>query len=639
MAFGVNHAQLELPSLGFHAKHQAPLDMDIATAGTIVAVTAYFFLTCLLFWVAFIPRANRSTLWWAMATGCALCARLSFMVLKPYLPPTYIEAVYAVFINLEKTFLLIGFFHFFTLHNITRFKKIVFTIFCVELLLIGITKILLNANTLFAIQFSVLNATALATIAVLIAKHLSTHSALWMRPLMLTLIIFCIHWLTYPIARHYPTWLQYGLLFGNLVNLATYLTYAMLALMAFQQRLLQAEQTALKNAEKATQSSKAKSEFLANMSHEIRTPINGVLGMLELLKKTSLSEDQQHKVAMALRSGNSLLSIINDILDFSKIEAGKITIEKQAFNIKQLLQDIAETMQHQADTKGLSVTLNTSQIHQDWVVGDESRVRQIVVNLLGNAIKFTERGAVAISASTKMDEQSVQFECEIQDTGIGISSDQAKKLFSAFNQADASTTRKYGGTGLGLVISKKLCTLMGGKLSLESELGRGSTFNFRLTFEKSHAEQQPQAPAATISEPPTAQPTCRILLVEDNEINQLVAEGMLEDYGYACEMAENGEIALTMLINASTTNPYDLILMDCQMPIMDGYACTQAIRAGKAGDKHKVIPIIAMTANAMKGDREKCIAAGMDDYLTKPLDEEVFIKMLQQWLPSLTPPQ
>ncbi|MBU2985350.1 response regulator [Saccharophagus degradans] len=497
---------------------------------------------------------------------------------------------------------------------------------------------MLNANTLFAIQFSVLNATALATIAVLIGKHLSTHSTLWMRPLMWTLIIFCIHWLTYPIARHYPTWLQYGLLFGNLVNLATYLTYAMLALMVFQQRLLQAEQTALKNAEKATQSSKAKSEFLANMSHEIRTPINGVLGMLELLKKTSLSEDQQHKVAMALRSGNSLLSIINDILDFSKIEAGKITIEKQAFNIKQLLQDIIETMQHQAGTKGLSVTINTSQIHQDWVVGDESRVRQIVVNLLGNAIKFTERGAVAISASTKMDEQSVQFECEIQDSGIGISSDQAKHLFSAFNQADASTTRKYGGTGLGLVISKKLCTLMGGRLSLESELGRGSTFNFRLTFEKSLAEQPPQAPATTISEPSTAQPTCRILLVEDNEINQLVAEGILEDHGYACDMAENGEIALTMLMNASITAPCDLILMDCQMPIMDGYACTQAIRAGKAGDKHKLIPIIAMTANAMKGDREKCIAAGMDDYLTKPLDEEVFIKMLQQWLPSLTPP-
>lgn len=531
-----------------------------------------------------------------------------------------------------------GFFHFFSLSNITKLQKIIFIIFGAELLLIGLTKVLLGTNTLFAVQFALLNAAALATIATLIGKHLSTHSTLWMRPLMLTLIVFCIHWLTYPIARHYPTWLQYGLLFGNLVNLATYLTYAMLALMAFQQRLLQAEQTALKNAEKATQSSKAKSEFLANMSHEIRTPINGVLGMLELLKKTSLSEDQQHKITMALRSGNSLLSIINDILDFSKIEAGKITIEKQAFNIKQLLQDIVETMQHQADTKGLSVTINTSQIHQDWVVGDESRVRQIIVNLLGNAIKFTERGAVAISASTKMDEQNVQFECEIQDTGIGISSDQAKKLFSAFNQADASTTRKYGGTGLGLVISKELCALMGGKLSLESELGRGSTFNFQLTFEKSHAEQPPQAPATTISEPSTAQPTCRILLVEDNEINQLVAEGMLEDHGYACEMAENGEIALTMLVNASTTAPYDLILMDCQMPIMDGYACTQAIRAGKAGDKHKLTPIIAMTANAMKGDREKCIAAGMDDYLTKPLDEEAFIKMLQQWLPSLTPP-
>lgn len=633
--------------------------MDLSAAGNIIAVSAYFFLTCLLFWVACIPKANRSTLWWAMATGCALLARLSFLVLKPYLSPTYIEATYAVLLSLEKTFLLIGFYFFFSLTNPNRFKKILFTLFFIEVLLIGITKILFNANTLFAIQFSVLNAAALGAIVYIIARNIEEHAQIWMRPLMIVLAVFCIHWLTYPIARNYPSWLQYGLLFGNLINLVTYLSYAMLALMAFQNRLLQAEQQALQNAEAATQSSKAKSEFLANMSHEIRTPMNGVLGMLELLKKTSLNADQQHKVSVALNSGKSLLTLINDILDFSKIEAGKVTIEPHVFDASQLLTDVYEIMRPQATAKGLSIALDSTQLNESIVIGDAPRVRQIITNLLGNAIKFTERGSVKIQARTRNTNDAIVFECDITDTGIGISPAQAENLFSAFGQADASTTRKYGGTGLGLTISQKLCLLMDGQLSFKSELGKGSLFHFTLTFDKPTAQQVAQAiPPKILNNAQTPEQEQkqekekekekekeqntpnkltsqqhRILLVEDNEINQLVAEGMLEDNGYTCEMADDGKAALNILTQTGTH--YELILMDCQMPIMDGYACTQAIRAGKAGEHYSQIPIIAMTANAMKGDREKCLNAGMDDYITKPLDEDVFITTLHKWLPPV----
>ncbi|QUI61296.1 response regulator [Pseudoalteromonas sp. A22] len=533
----------------------------------------------------------------------------------------------------------------------------------------------------------------------------------------------------------------------------------------------------------AEQGAQAKSEFLASMSHEIRTPMNGVIGMLSLLEDEHLTQTQLHKVSLAMGSAKSLLNLINDILDFSKIEAGKLELESLDFDVRALLGELIESVALQAQKKGLELILDVTQLEKPLVQGDPSRIRQIITNLISNAIKFTEQGEIIIRAWFSEVDNKLRFHCSVEDTGIGIPEDKADRLFAKFSQVDASTTRKYGGTGLGLAIVRQLCELMDGDIAVSSRFGHGSQFEFFVSlihgdntqFEAAKVDLQgskillvddnlsaltslesqlrhwgadvykassgiqalslceaeyqrdknvfdialldmtlrgmsgEQLGAALKNDkrfkaiklimmtqmgtkgdgqfyadrgysgyfpkPVTtkdlfdaltilaedgkalanAKPLvtshylklvrkaneaeftwpkpCRILLVEDNKVNQVVALSMLKKLGIThIEVAENGLLAIELLKSHQDECQFELILMDCQMPEMDGYRTTELIRDGAAGKSYQGVKVLAMTANAMAGDREKCLNAGMNDYLTKPISEEPLSEKLQYWL-------
>jgi signal transduction histidine kinase/ActR/RegA family two-component response regulator len=384
----------------------------------------------------------------------------------------------------------------------------------------------------------------------------------------------------------------------------------------------------------AEKANSAKSQFLANMSHEIRTPLNGIVAMTEVLGRSGLTPEQRDIAAVILNSSESLMTIVNDILDFSKIEAGGMSIEQIAFDVRATVEDAVRLFTPRAQQKGLEIACRIATDVPRMIVGDPVRIRQVLMNLLSNAIKFTETGGVGVElARGGNPEQGPALLFRVVDTGMGIPAAASGKLFRAFTQADSTTTRKFGGTGLGLAISLRLVTLMGGSIGLESEPNEGSVFWFIIPAPAMERVEQLEPasvslPAPAGSPPAMAESDWRILIVEDNPVNQIVAARALRTLGYSPDIASSGEAALDVLLQ----RPFDLILMDCQMPGMDGYQTAAEIRRREAG-RHRT-PIVAMTANNVDGDRERCVAAGMDDYLSKPFRMAALERALRRWLSS-----
>ncbi|TVQ72747.1 MAG: response regulator [Oceanospirillales bacterium] len=378
---------------------------------------------------------------------------------------------------------------------------------------------------------------------------------------------------------------------------------------------------------KAERASQAKSEFLAMMSHEVRTPMNGILGMASLLQESDLKEEQQLHIKTLHSSANSLLAILDDILDFSKLEAGRLTLESVPFSLINLAQEVIALFDITAKNKQISLELVLDDKLSSHYQSDPGRFRQVLLNLVGNAIKFTHHGKVTLNI-TQVDSDTVS--CTIEDTGIGISPEVLETLFMPFTQADLSTTRRYGGTGLGLAISKKIIEQMGGSISVKSEEGKGSCFSFQIPLQSIDApianpSEIPKSSASNIIADAEPAPT-RILLVEDNKVNQMVAVGLLKKLGYSCTIANNGAEALD-LVEAEL---FDLILMDMQMPIMDGVTATKKIR--QLDHPSALTPIIAVTANALPEDLKACLDAGMNDYLSKPFSKKDLSDRIEKYL-------
>jgi len=390
--------------------------------------------------------------------------------------------------------------------------------------------------------------------------------------------------------------------------------------------------------EKAEAGALAKEQFLTTMSHEIRTPMNGVLGMAQILSETSLNQEQQDSVDIILQSGKDLITIINEILDFSKLDADQVILEQITFSLKKQIEDILKALTPSAADKHLDLIVNYDKICPEYFIGDPARLKQVLLNLFSNAIKFTPSGSVTVSVhyqNSKNSTSHLPLEINITDTGIGISNENKDKLFTPFTQADQTTTRKYGGTGLGLSISKKLIRLMQGTIKVISQLEQGTTFiillNLPLSVEKQNQQIQTQKLSyhkQTDSKKTKNEQVLQhtVLLVEDNAVNQKIALIMLKKLGIEADLAVDGKQA----VEQWKTYHHTFIFMDCLMPEMGGYQATQAIRILQKSVIHNTT-IVALTANASKNDMDKCITSGMDDVVTKPFKKQDLINVLEKW--------
>ncbi|RYG34244.1 response regulator [bacterium] len=383
--------------------------------------------------------------------------------------------------------------------------------------------------------------------------------------------------------------------------------------------------------EAAERSAQAKSEFLANMSHEIRTPMNGIIGVVYLLQETELSPRQRMYADTIQKSGENLLTLVNDVLDLSKIESGKMTLERKEFSLASIAREVGDVFAPGARDKGIRFEFQVDATVPERLLGDAVRVRQILANLVGNAVKFTDRGGVTLSLRVlERHTRAVSIEMRVVDTGIGIPADRLETIFESFVQADGTTTRRFGGTGLGLAITQQLVNLMGGRLKVDSREGTGSEFSVVLELGIVVNEESSGLPLPTPALPTVPiRADVRILLVEDNPVNQMVVRDLLNARGCQVETAGDGVQAVEAALHRS----FDLVLMDVQMPRMDGYEATRRLR--DAGIR---IPIVAMTANALEGDRERCLAAGMDDYLPKPVRPPDLLSTIARWTESALPP-
>ena len=395
-----------------------------------------------------------------------------------------------------------------------------------------------------------------------------------------------------------------------------------------QQRTAQLEalnQDLIRARDAANAAARAKADFLANMSHEIRTPMNAVIGFTHLALATDLTARQRDYIDKIMTAARSLLRLINDVLDFSKIDAGKLTLEEMPFPLDSVLAEVSDILAVQVSEKRLEMRFDREREVPPHLIGDSARLHQVLLNLLSNAVKFTERGLVSLSiGQVERDGDRVTLRFDVRDSGIGLSDEQQRRLFTPFDQADSSITRRYGGTGLGLAIARRLVELMGGEIGVESVLGDGARFWFTADFGVSAAPALP--PPARAKRKPVRLAGARVLVVEDNEINRMVTKDMLEQAGIVSHFAENGVEGVRAVLE---DGPFDAVLMDVQMPRMDGYTATRLIRSNPGFAE---LPIIALTANALQGDRDAALAAGMNDYIAKPVDPDAALETLGRWI-------